>query len=222
MLRHFECFPLVWEILKRRNVPVGHLPLECVSRWVYCNVSVLEEWEGGRKKERKVIGRERQEGESGRKSKRGRKRERSRGERGVEPAKDKWYVRKQQREKTSLRASRRERVGSDQQHIRLHRGPWREASWLKMPSAKTDVWFLTQPNSFIWPAGQDSESSQRGPGDRGCLFTPKLYVMYRFRCPSSKKRCKLQGVIWWGALTFGNGSIKSGTNQASLSRKHCR
>lgn len=55
MLRHFECFPLVWEILRRHNVPVEHLPPECVRRWVYCNVSVLESWKNemeGRKKER--------------------------------------------------------------------------------------------------------------------------------------------------------------------------
>lgn len=54
MLRHFECFPLVWEILLRHNVPVEHLPLERVRRRVYCNVSVLESWrneiEAGRRR----------------------------------------------------------------------------------------------------------------------------------------------------------------------------
>lgn len=44
-----------------------------------------------------------------------------------------------ERENISQRASRCECVGSEQQHIRLHRGPQREASWLSMPSAKTDI-----------------------------------------------------------------------------------
>lgn len=54
---------------------------------MYCNVSVLESWrntrEAGKKRgqERKVIERERQEGESGERSKRSRERERSREER---------------------------------------------------------------------------------------------------------------------------------------------
>lgn len=44
MPRHFECFPLVYEIPERHNVPVEHLPLECMRRQVYCGVSVLESW----------------------------------------------------------------------------------------------------------------------------------------------------------------------------------
>lgn len=83
----------------------------------------LEECEGGRKKgrgeERKVMERERQEGGEWWKEQerhRERERKRSRGERkaielkweteaeeGLSSAREKWYVRKQQREKTSLR-----------------------------------------------------------------------------------------------------------------------
>lgn len=59
------------------------------------------------------------------------------------------------------------------------------------------------PNSCIRPVGQGSESIQAGSGDGGCLLTPKLYVIYCFRCPSSQKkeqltRCYLAGCtdIW--------------------------
>lgn len=50
---HVECFPLVWERPKRQNVPVEHVPLECVRWRVYCNVSVLESW-GNKGKAEKV------------------------------------------------------------------------------------------------------------------------------------------------------------------------
>lgn len=199
MPRHFECFPLVWEILKRHNVPVEHLPLECERRWVYCSVSVLERWrnerEAGREKERERGGEERKVEERDKRvsvveSKRGRekeikekrkeietKRERE-AEEGLsqrETEREREMVREKtaERENISRRASWCECVGSEQQHIRLHRGPWIEASWLTMPSTKTDVWFLTQLNSWIRPAGQGFESNRRGSGDERLLAHTK-------------------------------------------------
>lgn len=163
----------------------------------------LEEWEGGRKKERETRGWEWQKEQE----REEREKIEMKWEREADSEGDMVREREAERENISQRASRCECVGSEQQHIRLHRGSQRDASWLRMPSAKTDIWFLTQPNSCIWPSGRGSESNQRGSGDGGCLLTPQLYVMYCFSCPSSKKRCKLQGVIWWGAPTSGNSVV---------------
>lgn len=168
-------------------------------------------WRVGRKREErseKSQREKRQEGGSGEKSKRGREKEREREIKEGEEEGDRGSGRKRgsrwregdgtwERENISQRASRCECVGSDQQHIRLHRGPRREVSWLQMPFAKTDVWCLTQPNSCIWPAGQGSESSRGGSGDGGCLLTPKLYVMFCFKFSKFSERWNSQGVIWW-------------------------